>query len=442
MLKRKFEEKLKQWKSTNKVLLVDGSRQVGKTFLIDQFCKENFESYIYINLALNPQSIPAFRQAANIEDFLLVISAFSNKPLIPNKTVIFIDEIQMAEDIDFQTRAKGFALDGKYRFVFSGSLLGVTNFNIALEPTGYLYEEIRYPLDFEEFLWANNVQEPVINKLKECFRKRETVPDYLHKRRIDRFYQYLLVGGRPEAVSTYVKTKDLTATHFVHRTIETYYRKDITKYAGSTDRPYIANAYDLLPSELGSKSKRFILSKIDKNYTLPRCQNDFIWLKDAGVAIPVYNVDEPKTPLLLSRNSKLFKLFANDVGLLCYRLLQSGIQEKILAHEKDINFGGIFENAVAQELLHHGFGYDNLFYFSSKKQGEVDFIVSYKGNVLPIEIKSGKDYKRHSALDNLLSNKDYDIPEGYIFGNCNLEKKDNRTYFPIYRIDFLKASNE
>ncbi len=441
MLKRKFKEKLNHWLSTNKVLLVDGARQVGKTFLIDEFCKENFENYIYINLALNTQSIKAFSQAKTVNDFLLVVSAFSTSPLIPKKTVIFIDEIQMAKDIDFQTMAKGFVIDGRYRFIFSGSLLGVTTFNIALEPTGYLYEETMYPLDFEEFLWASNVQEPVILEIKKCYQERTEVPFYIHDKLIDLFYKYLLIGGMPEAVQTYIRTNDLAATHLIHKMIETYYKKDVTKYANEAHRPYIRNAYDLIPSEISSKSKRFILSNVDKKYSLLRCENDFIWLKDAGVAIPVYNVDEPKVPLLLAKNNKLLKLFANDVGLLCYRLLSTGIQEKILAHEKDINFGGIFENAVAQELLCHGFNCDNLFYFSSKKQGEVDFLIMYKNEILPIEVKSGKDYKRHSALNNLLSNDEYEIKQAIVFCNSNLQVRGKITYLPIYMVSLLNQEN-
>ena len=258
---------------------------------------------------------------------------------------------------------------------------------------------------------------------------------------MDLFYRYLMIGGFPEVVNTYIQTNDLAATHLIHKAIETYYKKDITKYAAEMDRPYIISAYDLLPSELSSKTKRFILSRIDKNYSILRCQNDFLWLKDAGIAIPVYNVDKPKIPLLLTKNNHLLKLFANDVGLLCYRLLETGIQEKILAHEKDINFGGIFENAVAQELLCHGFGFNKLFYFSSKKQGEVDFLITYKNEVLPIEVKSGKDYKRHSALNNLLSNKEYGIEKAIVFADCNLEISNEKLYLPIYMVALLQQEN-
>ena len=438
MLKRKFEKKLEDWLRTNKALLVDGARQVGKTYLIEDFCKRHFKNYVYLNLSLSKGAIEAFSNAETVKDFLMVISSFTNAPLIPSETVIFIDEIELAKEVDFQTFSKGLVLDGRYRFIFSGSLLGVTEFNIALEPTGYMYEEIMYPLDFEEFMWANNVQQPVIDEVKACFASRREVPKYIHEKLMSLFYAYLLIGGMPEAVTTYLATNDLNATSLVHKAIETYYRKDITKYAEEAERPYIRSAYDLLPSELCSKSKRFILSKVGKDYSLKRCENDFLWLKDAGVAIPVYNVDEPKDPLLLSKNNKLLKLFANDVGLLCYRLMDTGIRTKILAREKDINFGAIFENAAAQELTCHGFVCDRLFYFASKKQGEVDFLIDYEGEVLPIEIKSGKDYKRHVALDNLLSNKEYCIKEGFIFGDCNLSKKENKTYFPIYMIGLLK----
>ena len=437
MLKRKFEDKLNLWLNSNKVMLVDGARQVGKTYLIENFLRSHFKNYIYINLALNLDAISAFEHAKNVKDFLLVISAFSDKPLVDSETAIFIDEIQMAKEIDFFTIAKGLATETKYRFIFSGSLLGVTEFNIALEPTGYMYEETMYPLDFEEFLWANNVQEDVLDVVKDSFNNRKKVPDFIHEKFMSLFYKYLMVGGLPEAVDTYIKTNDLYSTHLVHKRVETYYKKDVTQYSIEANRPYILNTYDLVPSELSSKNKRFILSKVDDNYSISKCENDFIWLKDAGIAIPVYNANEPKIPLLLSKKTRLLKLFLNDVGLLCYRLLDTGIQNKILAKEKDINFGSIFENAVAQELNSHGFTYNKLFYFSSKKQGEVDFLITYNGNILPIEVKSGKDYKRHVALDNLLRNKEYDIKEGFIFGDFNFSADNKKIYYPIYMIGLL-----
>ena len=367
MLKRKFEEKLNKWLNSTKILLVDGARQVGKTTLIENFLTNKFENYIYINLALNYDAVNAFKNARNVKDFILVISAFCDKPLIDNKTAIFIDEIQMAKDIDLFTIAKGLAIETKYRFIFSGSLLGVTKFNIALEPTGYMYEETMYPLDFEEFLWANNVQKNVLDVVKNSFLERKEVPNFIHEKLMSLFYKYLMVGGMPEAVDTYIKTNDLYETHLVHNRIETFYKKDVTKYAKEASRPYIAQAYDLIPSELSSKNKRFILSKVNKDYSILKCENDFLWLKDAGVAIPVYNANEPKIPLLLSKNTRLLKLFLNDVGLLCYRLLDTGIQIKILAKEKDINFGSIFENVVVEELNSHGFTHDKLFYFANKK---------------------------------------------------------------------------
>lgn len=437
MLKRKFEAKLEEWLKSDKILLVDGARQVGKSFLIDYFCKKYFANYVQINLALESGAIEAFRSVKDVDGFLLAVSAFSSSPLVPRETVIFIDEIQLAQGVDFLTLSKGLALDGRYRFIFSGSLLGVNDFTPRLNPTGYLYKETMYPLDFEEFLYANGVNDDVIATLESCFKERKEVPSFIHEKMIDLFYLYLLVGGMPDAVNSYLASNDLQTMRIAFKSIESFYRDDIAKYAKNEDKPYILNAYDLLPSELNSKSKRFILSKRGNGYSLKRSENDFLWMKDAGIALPVYNVDEPKIPLLLSKNSTLFKLFANDVGLLSYRLFNTGVEKKILAHAKDINFGSIFENAVAMELNTHGFK-NHLFYFSSKKQGEVDFLLEYQGKVLPIEVKSGKDYKRHVALDNLLSNKEYDIEEAYIFGNCNLERKGKKTYFPIYMIDYVR----
>ncbi len=436
MLKRKFEKKLDDWLKSDKVMLVDGARQVGKSYLVSHFCKKHFKHYVEINLSNEKGAKEAFATAKSTKDFLLVCSAFSSSPLSEKETAIFIDEIQLAPSVDFITMSKALALDGRFRFIFSGSLLGVNDFSPLLNPTGYLYKEMMYPLDFEEFLWANNVNADVIENAKNCFNEKKEVPSFIHEKLIDLFYLYLLVGGMPDAVNSYIKTNDIPSLRIAFHSIESFYRSDISKYAKNEDKQYILNAYDLLPSELNSKSKRFILSKRKTGYSLQRSENDFLWLKDAGVAIPVYNVDEPKIPLLLSKNSTLFKLFANDVGLLSYRLFNTGITQKVLAHEKDINFGSVFENAVAMELNAHGFA-DRLFYFSSKKQGEIDFLVEYKDGLLPLEIKSGKGYKRHLALDNLLSSKEYGIKEAFIFGNCNVERKGNRTYFPIYMIDFL-----
>ena len=439
MLKRKFQTKLDEWKKGNKILLVDGSRQVGKTYLIEKYCSTNFQNVIEINLANNPRAVQPLINAKSPKDFLFVISSFSKVPLVEGKTVIFLDEIQTATGIDFMTLAKPLVQDGRFRFIFSGSLLGITEFNVALEPTGFLYSETMYPLDFEEFLWANGVQDVTIAKVKECFEKREEVPDFVHSQFLDMFYHYLLIGGMPEAVDSYIKNNDLPLVNIIHKAIEQHYVLDITKYAPKEERTIIRFAYDVLPSEISSKSKRFTLSSLGKRASLQKAQNDFIWLTEAGVAIPVYNVDEPKTPLLLSRNSRLLKLFSSDVGMLTYRLMDTDVQTKILAHEKDINYGAIFENAVAEELLAHGF--KEQYYFSSKKQGEIDFLITYKGNVLPLEIKSGKDYQRHSALDNLLSNKEYEIPEAFIFSNSNTKVVGKETYFPIYMIGCLERFN-
>ena len=440
MLKRKFESRLDMWLKSQYVLLVDGARQVGKTFLVKDFCQRHFENFIYINIVDSPYAKEAFSNARTVDEFYLVVSSFGNKAVIPHKTAVFIDEIQAAPGADFRTLSKALALDGRSRVVFSGSLLGVNENNVALDPAGYMYEERMFPLDFEEFLWALSVQQEVIEKARECFEKEEEVPLFIHDKLMVLFRLYLMVGGLPKCVQEYADRRDLKMVHMAHKSVEMYYRNDVTKYAAMDKRPYIAASYDAMPSELNSKCKRFVLSKLGKGYNLAKAENDFVWLTNAGIAIPVYNVDEPKIPLLSSKNSNLLKLFANDIGLLCYRLLDTDIQEKILARAKDINFGAIFENAVAQELYAHGYDGDRLFYFASKKQGEVDFLITHQGKVLPIEVKSGKDYKRHVALDNLLSNKEYDIAKAVVFGDCNVQKMGNRTYLPIYMADFFYSS--
>lgn len=201
----------------------------------------------------------------------------------------------------------------------------------------------------------------------------------------------------------------------------------------------IEEIYDLIPSELNAKNKRFILKKLNEKARFSKYEDSFVWLRDAGVAIPTYNIEEPKLPLLLNKQRNLFKLFLNDVGLLA-AMYGGNIQTRLLSKDPNINFGAFFENLVAQELYAHGFAKEmhSLYFFNSKKQGELDFVVEYDNNVLPIEVKSGKDYERHNALNNVMQNKDYDVPSAYVFCQENVSIKDKRIYFPIYMITFFK----
>lgn len=362
---------------------------------------------------------------------MLRLSALTDVPMIPGETLIFFDEVQECPEI--VTAIKFLVEDGQYRYILSGSLLGVELKDIRSVPVGYLSILEMYPLDFREFCEANRVSQTVMDKLKECFEKKQPVDELIHEKMMELFRLYLIVGGMPAVVDAYIRTNNLKEVLRIQQGIVQLYYKDIAKY-DKDNKLYLDEIFSLIPSELNNKNKRFIMKDLNENFRFSRYENSFIWLKEAGVALPVYCVQEPEIPLLLSKSTNLFKLFLSDVGLLA-SMYVDGLQFKILNREKDINFGAIYENAAAQELKAHGF---ELYYFNSKKQGELDFVIEYKGNVLPLEIKSGKAYTRHNALDNVLKDERYAIPQALVFCNENISTVDKIVYLPIYMIGFLE----
>lgn len=362
---------------------------------------------------------------------MLRLSALTDVPMIPGETLIFFDEVQECPEI--VTAIKFLVEDGQYRYILSGSLLGVELKDIRSVPVGYLSILEMYPLDFREFCEANRVSQTVMDKLKECFEKKQPVDELIHEKMMELFRLYLIVGGMPAVVDAYIRTNNLKEVLRIQQGIVQLYYKDIAKY-DKDNKQYLDEIFSLIPSELNNKNKRFIMKDLNENFRFSRYENSFIWLKEAGVALPVYCVQEPELPLLLSKSTNLFKLFLSDVGLLA-SMYVDGLQLKILSREKDINFGAIYENVAAQELKAHGF---ELYYFNSKKQGELDFVIEYQGNVLPLEIKSGKAYTRHNALDNVLKEERYAIPQAFVFCNENISTQEKITYLPFYMIGFLE----
>lgn len=433
MLQRKIEAKLRDFfaEENKKALLVTGARQVGKTSSIRKFTQENFESVIEINFLEDQNARDLFANAANSRDILLRISALTDQDMIPGKTVIFFDEVQ--ENKEIVTAVKFLVEEGSYRYILSGSLLGVELKDIRSVPVGYMDIIEMFPMDFYEFCLAAGVSSGILEVLEECFNQKKAVDTLVHEKMMELFRLYLIVGGMPAAVSTYVDTNNLREVEKVQNGINQLYKKDIAKY-DPENKLYLEDVFNLIPSELNSKNKRFILKKLNENFKFSRYENSFIWLNDAGVAIPVYCVAEPVIPLLLSKATNLFKLFLADVGLLA-AMYANGLQVKILKREKDINFGAIYENAVAQELKCHGF---DVYYFNNKKQGELDFVIEYEGEVLPIEVKSGKDYTRHAALNNVLENERYSIKQAFVFCNDNISVNGKIVYYPVYMIMFLE----
>ena len=312
-------------------------------------------------------------------------------------------------------------------------MLGIALNDLRSEPVGYLEIKEMFPLDIEEFFIALGVNQMVMDEVKEAWEQKRPVDSFVHDKLIELFRLYLIVGGMPAVVQKYLDTNNLQEVLAEQQAIIHLYKRDIAKYDRNHEL-YIEEIFDLIPSELNAKNKRFVLKKLNENLKFSRYENSFIWLKDAGVALPVYNVEEPVVPLKLSRSRNLFKLFQSDVGLLACQYAD-GIQLQLLTDAKSINYGSIYENAVAQELHAHGF---DLYYFNSKKQGELDFVVEKGGKTLPIEVKSGKDYQRHNALTNVMANEDYQIPQAYVFSNGNVRQEGRVLYLPIYMTAFLE----
>lgn len=434
MIKRKIDSYLEQYfVNDHKALLLTGARQIGKTFSIRHFAQSHFETFVEINFIDNPGLGKAFAQARNSQDILLRLSTLTTRNLIKGKTLIFFDEVQECPEI--VTAIKFLVEEGSYRYILSGSLLGVELKNLRSAPVGYMAVKDMYPLDLEEFSLALGINQNVMDVLRSNFDETTAVDEFIHEKMMEVFRLYLIVGGMPAAVEKYLTTNNLQEVMAEQQSIIRLYKQDIAKY-DPNHKLYIEEIFDRIPAELDAKNKRFILKNLNENIKFSRYENSFLWLKEAGVALPVYNVEEPTVPLILSSTRNLFKLFLSDIGLLA-SLYADGIQMRILNNEPSINFGSVYENAVAQELCAHGF---MLYYYNNKRQGELDFVIEQNGVVLPLEVKSGKDYERHKALSNVMNSTTYQIPKAYVLCNDNVKQVGKITYLPIYMLMFIQKA--
>lgn len=432
MLNRKIYNYLRNFFETEKkALLVSGARQVGKTFAIRKVGKECFADVVEFNFLNNSKYREAFKSPSDAKEILLRLSALAEKKLTPGSTLVFFDEVQ--ECPEMVTAIKFLVEEGSYRYVMSGSLLGVELKDIRSVPVGYMAEKEMFPLDFEEFAEAVGMTAGVMAYVKECYEQCKVVDEVVHNKLNDLIHLYLIIGGMPEAVQKYINTNNLQIVREAQREIMYLYGKDIAKY-DPKNKLYIKDIFDLIPSELNAKNKRFILKALNEKAKFERYRNSFLWLADAGVALPTYNVEEPRLPLKLGEQRNLFKLFMSDVGLLASQYA-ANIAIDLLTGTTEINNGAIYENFAAQELRAHGY---NLYYFNNKKQGELDFVIEDRGKVLPIEIKSGKDYKRHNALSNVMNTEEYAIPRAIVFSNVNVQVVGKILYYPIYMLMYLQ----
>ncbi|MCQ2369915.1 MAG: ATP-binding protein [Paludibacteraceae bacterium] len=437
MINRALDKYIENHFATSKsALLLKGARQTGKTYAIRKYAQKHNMNLIEINFYEDKDARTLFDGANSAKEVLLRISAHTRKKTSLPDTLIFFDEVQTCPNII--TWIKFLVDEGSCKYALSGSLLGIELENIESVPVGYMAVKEVFPLDMEEFALCVGISNEVIESIEMAYKNQMPVDTIVHESMLKVVRLYMIVGGMPAVVQSYIDTNDLNVVEEKQYEILELYKMDISKYDPDS-KLAINEIFNQIPSELNAKNKRFVLKNLNEHARFLKYQEGFVWLKNAGVAIPTLNVTEPRMPLKLNEQRNLFKLFQNDVGLLaCQYAL--GIQLKLLKDEVTINYGAIYENLVAQELMCHGFGGDDhsLYYFNSKKQGELDFIISQGESVIPIEVKSGKDYNRHNAIANIMDNDEYDIKSAYIFCNSNVEIKDKKIYMPIYMLMFIR----
>lgn len=436
-LKRKCENDIKDWcRNSKKALLVKGARQVGKTHLIRRVLEEEGCDFFELNLIKTPEAISILKQAGTADELMIGLSSIGGQRLQKGKTVIFIDEVQKYKEM--VTKIKFLVEDGSFKYVLSGSLLGIELTGIESAPVGYLTTIEMFPLDFEEFLQITEISKEVIDSLRRSFAERRPVMDAVNDKMLSLFKRYLVVGGMPEAVSVFAETKNVKDVITTHQDIRALYKLDFTQYETDDKKLMITGAYDLIPSELLKQNKRFVITDLKKGLHYERIENTFLWLYNAGVAIPSFNSTEPRLPLKLNEKQSLFKLYSSDVGMLTSEYGMS-TKRMLISNDSSLNAGGIYENAVAQQLKASGF---EIYYYNSNRLGELDFVIDYNNSSTPIEVKSGKDYDKHSALDNCLKNAEYKMKEGFVLADCNIQTKGKVTYLPIYMVMFFLNKSE
>lgn len=440
MLYRKFARRLEEFLNNEprKILLVNGARQIGKSYIIRYVGKQLFKNFVEINLKADKEGIGIFQSVRSVDDFYLQLGAIAGDKL-GNKqdTLVFLDEIQSYPHL--MTMLKFLNEEGRYRYIASGSELGVALAQTPSVPIGSIAIEQMYPLDFEEFLLAMGCGQNTIDGVRRSFENRQSLNDSMHNYMLQQFKLYLLVGGMPDAINKFLENRNITQVRNIQRDIHTLYRIDASQY-DEEKKLVIRNIYDLIPSNMENKKKRIIVKNIEgksghKQYS--DYAEEFEYLTNSGVVLQVRAISNPKFPLLESESKNLLKLYLSDVGLLTNLLYGTNVNA-VLGDMLSINLGSVYESVVAQELHAHGF---QLHYYDNKQRGEVDFLIDDYDSltVLPIEVKSGKDYKVHSALDRFIATPDYHITRAVVLSNEQKVYEDNSIiYMPVYYVMFFK----
>lgn len=424
---------IEEWlKRSDKALLVTGARQIGKTWLIREEIAKSGYCKFEVNFIDQPDLVDYLNVKMSANEFLVKLKMIMPEDCKPQETVVFFDEIQKCPEI--VTKIKFLVEEGSFKYVMSGSLLGVELKGITSVPVGYLTVLRMYPMDFEEFMIANSVSKTTLEMLKAKFETCQPVDEFIHQKLLSLFFIYLIVGGMPDAVKIYIATKDIREVDKVQRDIVALYKEDFSQHESEDKKLKLISIYDIIPAELNKQNKKFVFTMLNKELKFDRYENSFLWLKDAGVALPVYNVEAPVIPLKASKSSNVFRLFSNDIGLLT-SAYPAETKLELINKNSEVNNGAHFENAVAQQLTANGL---EPYFWKKKNIGELDVLVEMDGKVVPIEVKSGKAYKAHKSLDNFMKISDYHIEKAYVLSVANMEQEGSVVYLPIYMCYLLK----
>ena len=425
---------------TDKILILEGARQIGKSFSVREAGARLFPNFVEIKFVEDDEGDQLYKNIHKKEDFYLTLSMVAGDRLSRrDDTLVFLDEIQHYPQ--YLTMLKFLREDGRYRYIASGSLLGITLQDTTSIPVGSIIRKEMFQLDFEEFLIANGFGKEAFAMLRHSYVNRQSLSEEHHNHLMRLFLRYLLVGGMPDAVNAYLDTHNIVRVREVQDGIRSMYADDASKYEKEHSKKLlIRRIYEMIPSQMENKKKRIVAQEIrgKEGDRFAQYQEEFEYLVSSGISLAVHAIANPHFPLSESLQKNLLKLYLNDVGMLTGMLYHNNIRP-VLDDVRSINLGSVYESVVAQELRAHG---HKLFYYDNRKQGEVDYLIDdhTSMSVHPIEVKSGKDYTVHSALNNLLKNPDYNIQSATVISNEREIRQDGKvTYMPAYFVMFIEA---
>lgn len=432
MLQRKVLQSLEKWHQSGckKAALLYGARQVGKTTAIRAFAEKHYAHFVEVNFIKTPIAKQAFDGELSTSQIITNLSAMGFGPFIKGETLVFFDEIQ--ECPNARTAIKFLVEEHLYDYIESGSLLGIQYKEVTSYPVGYEQQINVFPMDFEEFLWAKGISQAVIDSLKQHTKDLTPIPDFIHQQISQYYREYLVVGGMPEVVQTFVTEPDFAQTSQIQQNILTTYRTDISHYA-SSQAPLVKRVFDAIPSALGRQDKRFVLASLEKGASLRKYEDPTQWLIDAGLAYYSFNTKAFELPLEATENRRLYKLYLADTGLLCHVLLP-GLQFSVMIGDIDVNEGALTENFVACSLAARE---KPLHYYDRKSKHELDFIIPEQNKISIIEVKSGKNYKQHASLNKAKADFSSLIQRNIVLCAGNIECENDIIYLPLYLADWI-----